>query len=332
MRPTIGPLDQLLLGPECPLPLDRPFTPREANRAGVSTDVLRRLVRDGFVRRMLKGVYAVADLPDNITMRARALSLVVPNTAVVTDRTAAWLLGVDVLAPGDHLRVPPISVYQLPGNTRVRRAGCKGGERTLTAADVMIVEGVRVTTPLRTALDLGRLLRRDHAIGALDGLLRLGAFSRDELLAQIVRFRGFRGVVQLRELAPVADARAESPAESVLRLRWLDTSLPRPTPQVPVLDEWGNEVFYIDLALPELMYGAEYDGEEHHSSPEDREQDRVRRQWLDDHDWEIDVLKKPQVFGRDQNAGAILREGVARARRRMGAQEVTTGRGWQPRK
>ena len=69
----------------------------------------------------------------------------------------------------------------------------------------MEVLGLRVTTPLRTACDLGRLLSRDRAFAALDTMLRLGAFDAEELWAETERFRGMRGVRQLRAFAPLAD-------------------------------------------------------------------------------------------------------------------------------
>ena len=54
-------------------------------------------------------------------------------------------------------------------------------------------------------------------------------------LAQLLftaRYKGYRGVIQLRTLVLVVDPRAQSPGESILRLRWLDTGLPRPECQV----------------------------------------------------------------------------------------------------
>ena len=108
---------------------------------------------------------------------------------------------------------------------------------------------------------------RDLAMGGLDALLRHGSFTSGELLDGVERFGRQRGVVQLRALAPLADPRSESLGESVLRLRWLDlTSLPRPEPQVPVFDDWGQEVYRLDLGVEELRFSAEYDGEEFHST------------------------------------------------------------------
>ncbi|MGH3510630.1 MAG: hypothetical protein ACRDPI_10455 [Nocardioidaceae bacterium] len=135
----------------------------------------------------------------------------------------------------------------------------------------------------------------------------------------VERFRRQRGVVQLRALAPLADPRSESAGESVLRLRWLDVgTLPPPTPQVSVEID-GVEVARIDLAVPELLFGAEYDGEAHHSTDEDRAHDRSRRGWLDrDRGWLIQVVGKANVFGPGRDVEGLLTAGIVAARRRLG--------------
>jgi hypothetical protein len=299
------------------LPTDQPFTHQQALDLGISREVLRRMVRVGLLRRVLKGVYVDAAADDDLRMRARAVSLVVPATAVVTDRTAAWLHGIDVLRPGDHLVPPPVEVFQQPGHTRVRTTATSGGERTLLPGDIEVVHGVRVTTPLRTALDLGRLARRDHAIGALDALLRLERFDRAQLLGGVERFRGQRGVVQLRELAPLADPRAESPGESVLRLRWLDARLPAPEPQVEV-HENGLLRARLDLGLPDLRFAAEYDGWEWHSAREQRRRDRQRRSWLRDRGWTIVVLTSREVYDEPWLAARRISDELLPLLRRRG--------------
>lgn len=293
-----------------------PFTIRQAQEWSVSRDVIARLAREGSLRRVLKGVYVDSAVPDSIDLRAKALCLVVPESAVVTDRTAGWLHGAAVLAPGDHRELPPVSVFQLPGHTRVRTSMNRGGERTLEPADVQTIRSVRVTTPLRTALDLGRLLRRYDAIAALDALLRVGGFTQADLVQELPRFKGFRGVRQLRELAPLADHRAESPPESVLRLRWIDAGLPTPQPQIPILVD-GAERYRLDLGIEELRYAAEYDGEDFHTARE-LARDKRRRDWLRrERGWTIDVLRKQDLFGPRPKVDDILRKGVRRAQRRQ---------------
>ena len=302
-----------------PLPLDRPFTKTDAVAAGLTKRALASLVDLGLVRRLLRGVYAAAQAPDGLLLRARALSLVVPDSAVVTDWTACWLHA-GVLPPGGHLQVPPVSIFRFPGEARLRNELCDSGERTFKPEDLTVLDGMAVTTPLRTAHDLGRLASRDWAMAGLDALLRLGDFTKEELLSDVERWRRQRGVVQLRDLAPRADPRAESPGESVLRLRWTDlSSLPPPVPQVPVADETGRILYWVDLGVEELRFGAEYDGEEHHSSDEDRDHDRERRGDLYDRfGWMIEPVTKVNVFGVTRDVERILHDGIRDARRRLG--------------
>ena len=310
--PAWLPTDLPLLDARCPLPLGEPFAARDAHGWGVSSKVLRTLVRRGLVREVVRGAYAVMQLPDTIEVRAAALRLVVSEGAVVTDRTAAWLHGLDVL-PRSAIHEPvPLDVFSAT-ESRLRRGGIHSGIRELRDRDLSIVDGVLVTTPVRTALDLGRLLRRYDAIGALDGFLRLGV-EREELDADLGRFKGYRGVVQLRELVPLADGRAESVPESALRLHAHDADLPPLVPQV-----WVDGVFRIDLARPELRYGAEYHGVAFHTGPEHEREDRERADWLDRRGWVIDDFWKDDLYGPTAHPAAIMRAGLHRARERLGA-------------
>ena len=245
------PLAALQLDPISPrLPIGEPFTPAMAARAGIGRAVLDRLHREGRVRRLLRGVYVDATVPTSVSVRARALGLVVGEAQVVVGTTAAWLHGVEVPRPGPQAP-PAIEVHG-----RGRSSGWPAGRPVRYAGhDVQTVEGVRCTTPLRTALDLGRRLAPDRALAALDGLVRLGAFPHTALMAELPRFTGQSGVVQLRELAALADARADGPAESVLRLHWLHGRLPTPTPALRV-PRTGDPGLRLALGLTVHQFGA----------------------------------------------------------------------------
>jgi hypothetical protein len=306
----------VLLGPDCPLPLDLPFTLSIAEGLGVSRKTLRALASRGLVRRLGQGVYAVAQAPNTIEFRAQALRLVVSPSAVITDRTAAWLHGVDLLPRSAASLMPAIQAFQRPG-TRSRRPEALSGERALSRSDVMEINGLRVTTPLRTACDLGRLLWRYDALAALDQFLRLGV-PHELMLEETTRFKGYRGVVQLRYLAPIADPRAESVAESALRLHWYDACLPRPEPQFWVYDDDGTGIYRLDLALPEALFGAEYNGEAFHSSDQAREADEIRVGWLENQrNWHIEVFDKADVYAQSAPAVRRLQIGLVVARRRL---------------
>lgn len=310
--------DLVLLDGRCPLPLDEPFTSADAGRLGVSRWYLRALVRRELVREVARGVYVAAQVTDTLELRAAALRLVVPDSAVVTDRTAAWLHGVDILPRSAVHQAPPVQIFDRAGS-RVRRAGVSSGRRTtILASDLTTVGGVRVTTPLRTALDLGRLLGRYDAIGALDAFLAAGV-SHGELLAHVERFRGERGVIQLRTLAPLADARAESPPESALRLHWLDAGLAAPEPQWWVCDEAGVPVFRLDLGLPACRFGAEFNGHAFHDSEEAKARDGAREEWLSRREgWTIATFWSEDLYARGADPQGRLVAGVAEARSRLG--------------
>lgn len=303
-----------------PVPLDGPFTYRTALRqAGLTGRDLQWLVAHGFLVRPIRGVYVSAHLPDSVDLRCACLRLVVPPDAVICDRHAGWLHGAEmVLAPGEHLALAPIRIFLPAGRGRLRNGLADSGERTFRRDDVMELGGLRVTTPIRTAWDLGRNRWSERSLAALDQMLRLGVFTKEELVAGVERFRGARWVRVLRVMVPIADGRAESPPESILRLRWIEVLMFAPTPQVEV---WDGEVFLarLDLANEEWLFGAEYDGIEWHSSPEQQAHDRERRGLCAERaDWLITPFRKENLFGPTQNAEQLLVAGAAEARRRFG--------------
>jgi hypothetical protein len=301
-----------------PLPLDRPFTTSDARREGVPRHVLTQLVAHGLLRRPIKSVYLATQAGDSVALRSQCLSLVVPDDCVVCDRHAGWLLGAEmILAPNEHLELRPISIFRPSGNGRLRNDLAESGERNLIPSDIVEVSGIAVTSPLRTTWDLGRVRWREPAISGLDAMLRLGRFSKEEMVAGVERFRGMRWVTRLRELAPLADGRAASPGESVLRLRWLDCGLPTPEPQVKVLSG-GALIAILDIANRELRFAAEYDGAEWHTSPQQREHDRARRAAAQAEHWLVKPFVAANVFGRQQDCDVMLLQGAWEARRRMG--------------
>jgi hypothetical protein len=245
----IAPLLSLPLDPISPrLPVGEPFTAAAAARAGIGRAVLARLLREGRVRRLVRGVYLDATVPVTRRVRARSLALVVGGDRIVVGATAAWLHGVEVSHSG------PSDLQRL----EVHGGAARPDRRPLRYADrdLEVVEGVRCTTPLRTALDLGRGASPERAIAALDGLLALGAFSHPALMGEVARFGGRPGIGQLRELAAVADARAEGAAESVLRLRWLGARLPTPSPGLAVpLPGPGGRAVRLALGLEVHRFG-----------------------------------------------------------------------------
>lgn len=269
-----------------------PFTRYVADRR-FTDQQFRELLSTGRVRRILGGVYVEATLPDTIELRARAAALVISPDAVMCDRTASWLLGIDVLRYRELEVLPPLEVFVLRGSHRVNRREVTGGERDLDPArDVTTVHGVLCTTPLRTALDLACKLRRYDAIAALDAFMRTYGLTRAEMWRELRRYRRRRGVVQARELVMKATPLAESHRESWTRIAIQDSGLPAPVPQHWV-QEHGRDVFRLENAYPKSRIAVEYDGELYHDyTDEQRAYDEHRRTWLRERGWTIIVISR----------------------------------------
>ncbi|MBO9520856.1 MAG: type IV toxin-antitoxin system AbiEi family antitoxin domain-containing protein [Nocardioidaceae bacterium] len=217
------------LTPPGVLPLDLPpglgpFTPSDAARRGVSRSALERMVRDGRVVRLVRGVYLDASRPCPPSVRAEALAMAVGSERVACGLTAAWVLGAGRPALAYAAGVPGGDPGgPLPLEMRGRR------ERRLGPDEMVRVGSVLATAPVRTAIDLARRLDLDRAVAVTDALLRARVMSHVSLLEAAQVATG-PGSVNVRQVAARAEARSAGPAESVLRLRWHDARLPTPIP------------------------------------------------------------------------------------------------------
>ncbi len=187
----------------------------------------------------------------------------------------------------------------------------------LLPTEIVDLDGLRVTSKLRTICDLGMQLPRRPAFAAMCMMMKIADFTLADIRRQAdTRFKGYRWVNQLRSLAPHVQPRLDSPGECWLALCWLDeVTLLDYEPQFEVPGPGGS--YYLDLAVPELRYAAEYDGVEWHG-PDQAAYDLARRTYLrEERDWIIDVFEAADVTGPAPRAGERLRAGLARARRRL---------------
>jgi AbiEi antitoxin C-terminal domain/Protein of unknown function (DUF559) len=274
-----------------------PFTRTQAHSDDISSHDIQAALTNREIVRLLVGVYLVTGIPVDALIRAQAASLVITEHSVLCDRTAAWLHGIDVMRYGELDVVPPLETSVLRGHARVNRPECKRASRDLLPEDWMWLGPVRLTTPVRTALDLCCSLSRRDALAALDAFMGKFGITREELQRLLRRYRRRRGVVQARQIVALGDGRSESPGESWTRLEIIDRGLPAPKPQHWVL-VGGVPTYRLDLAYPHARIVVEYDGEAYHTSPEQRAADEARRDWLRRHGWRVIVVTKDS-FGDD---------------------------------
>ncbi len=145
------------------------------------------------------------------------------------------------------------------------RRHSRGGVTVHTASvptgDVVRAGGFPVTTPARTCLDAVRWYDEAVAIALVDAMLSAQLVTRADLERQVANSSG-RGLVRACLLLPMADGRAESPPESMLRLRVIRAGLPPPEPQLEVWHQ-GRFVARVDLGWRTAKVALEYDGAWH---------------------------------------------------------------------
>lgn len=223
--------------------------------------------------------------------RVRSITRIVPADVVVCGPSAALLHGGKTLKPPATL----IVASQRKDSSTKRSRAYRRHVRRLQGDEIVVVDGVRVTSPMRTLVDCARIGTPEQALVIADSLLkvmttptrddRAGAVERNravrrEALRLIDFEKGRRGNRQARTVIEWADGLAESVLESRVRRAALIVGLPRPLLQlaVPV----RNRVYYPDLTcvfrLPsgEEVLHVEADGKTKYEAGVnlDRQQDR----------------------------------------------------------
>ena len=233
---------------------------KQAIAAGYRGPELRGLTRVGgdwvVVRR---GVYitrnaweAVPEGDAKWALRDRAASLAMAVNHVMSHDSAARAHGLPLLDPTVSL-------------VHVTRRGV-GGSRTEhgvkhhLAKDgplcVDVVDGLPVTQPARTAVDVAREHGLSSGVVIADAVLRSG-IPREALAAELVKERHWRGVNNARAAVDLADSGAESAGESLTRVLLVELGIGEPETQFPVRLATGR-VAWCDLRIGCHVF--EFDG------------------------------------------------------------------------
>ncbi|OBF30944.1 hypothetical protein A5724_23365 [Mycobacterium sp. ACS1612] len=157
----------------------------------------------------------------------------------------------------------------------------------LSEDEVCAVMGVPATTPARTAYDLGRRSGLTAAVIRIDALMQATDLKATEIEALAERHRGARGIVQLREATMLSDTGAESPQETRTRLILTFAGLRPKRTQIEVFDRFGEFVHRIDMGWDDWMVGVEYDGAQHWTDPDVRDNDIEVQAVLEAMGWRI---------------------------------------------
>jgi hypothetical protein len=248
---------------------------------GASRKVIERVVRDGWLRRDRRGVYAFAGTPR--TWRQHVHCAVLAGKAVASNSCAAtcWQFR--------HLPYLTLEVT-VERHQRVRLDGIHVHHvTTLADADVTRHFGLPTTTFERTLVDCSTVLSRFQLSANLDDGLRRGVASLRALRECVERLRS-GPLRRLSVIQGVLDARPARyhPGGSNSERRVLDVltaaGLPAPVQQHRVVI--GTKRYHLDYAYPDQRVVIEYYGSAVHGTPSaveydsERISDLVSQHWL----------------------------------------------------
>ena len=240
---------------------------RQLRDAGVGRDAVRRRVARGSLIPVHPQVLAVGHLAPTPLRAETAALLAVGRGALVSHLSAAAIWG--LLGPG---RGAPVHLLVLGGPPARLRGVVAHRARRLGPRDARIRDGLPLTSPARTLLDLADIVAECTLERALNEAHVLRVIRADELADVVARAHGRRGAALLRELAEGAGASGPTRSEAERRLRALIRSAELPEPN-------GNvrlHGYELDCYWPQAGFVVEVDGFDVHSARQAFERDRIR--------------------------------------------------------
>jgi AbiEi antitoxin C-terminal domain len=266
----------------------------------------RRLSRYELRRRYIglhQDVYVSRDAELTPALRAKACWLRSRRRGILAGFSAAALHGARWIDPARPATI--IDTNRRPA------AGVQVWEERIADDEICLVDGMRLTTPARTALDLARRYSPNDAVAAVDALAQAVELKSVDIELLLDRYRGRRGMKGAAAALELIDGGAQSPKETWLRLLLLNAGFPRPQTQIAVRNEWGWVDAYLDMGWEDIKVAVEYDGDQHRSSRYQYVKDIRRLEMLDQrYGWLV-----VRVVSEDRPDDVIRRVAAARARR-----------------
>jgi hypothetical protein len=276
------------------------FTRSEALAADWTPRSIRTQLGNGRWIALGKGRYvdgaawAVANLTERHRLRAIAHAL--GRRVVLFGPSAAAVHGFPLLRP------PTTKVYAL------RPEDVRGP--TVVAHDVV------VTPPPRTVLDCARVMGVEGGVVVADSALRRQAVTKELLRDSLRAYRHWPGRAAAEEMIAEADGRAETPLESVSRLRLVRLGVPRPELQVEMVLESGV-LYRFDFYWRAMRTVGEADGMLKYADARALREEKRRHLSVEDSDHEIARWGWDEIWRTPDLVSARVFRAFDRARQRF---------------
>ena len=214
----------------------------------------------------------------------------------------------------DTSRVTVLDTGRSPGTRTTRNTHLVTDRR---APSIIDVDGVLVTSPARTVVDLARTAARIPAIAVGDAALHAKLCSPDDLANELDLIDGMTGCREARRVVAEMNGLAESVLESRSRIELVDAGLPMPKLQVIIYDSRGRIIARVDLYWEDDRLCGEADGDLKYDGPNGRQALRDEKARADAI---LDTDRRLVRWGwKDLDPIEQLVERVSAARKRSGA-------------
>jgi very-short-patch-repair endonuclease/predicted transcriptional regulator of viral defense system len=238
---------------------------------GLSETQVATRARNGWLHRLHRGVYAVGHRRVSHHGLWMAAVLACGEGAVLSHQAAGELWGLGRRRDGG---TSPIDVTVPRGSGRRPRPGIVVHRvPTQRPEEITRQDGIPITTPTRTLLDLAARLRRRELERAIDEAERLRLCRQADLEAIVVAHFGRAGAGALRrvlETHRVGTTLTRSELEERFLTLCRKHRLPQPGVNVQLLD------YVVDFLWPEARLVVEVDGQATHGTRRAFQADRDR--------------------------------------------------------
>ena len=247
-------------------------TRSQAAENGLSSKVVRRLLRDRVLDEPVPGVLVVVGSPSTWQQQLYVATLASKRSGLAGARSAAGLHGMDGYAPG------PIELV-MPGHRRIDLPDLIVRRGAVPKGDRVEVDGIACTGIARTLCDLGGVDPPEQVRIAFEWAWRAG-HSLDWMEETSTRLNTDRRTGPRLLLSLIADARRrDRPTESALEVNveHVIGTIPGLVRQHVICADNGDFVARVDFAIPHLRIAIEAHSRRHHfglaatASDEERE-------------------------------------------------------------
>jgi hypothetical protein len=284
----------------------------QVQACGLGPSGIRHRARASRLFRIRRSAYSLSPRWDFRAELWAAVLATRPDDAAISHWSAAAVHGMARPHSGPiHLTIPGTGSRSLTG-VAVHRA------RSLGPDDVTAVDGLRVTTPARTVLDVAARADDD----AVRRLIREGEYLRllpvGAMLRIVASHPRHPGAPRVRRVDPATSAAGleQTPLEDELQALLLTLPLPAPVGQV-VLRGVSGKSYRIDFGWWAFRLAAEADGRSAHERLSSVDSDRFRDNDLAAAGWQTLRFTRAQIVGgREETSRQVI--------------ATALNRGWSP--